>query len=149
MAELIYGAEGDPVHIPEHLLAHVKVVVATKLRRNESFMLTWRHPDGSGRSSVWLQPSIPLRFIFDSPEEPAIDHALLARLATAASSNGGLILDLEDLHLVAAAGDGPPLRPDVCDARHARLGPPPTTRPGTVNPLCQGGPTQHPRRAGG
>ena len=108
MAELIYGAEGDPVHMPEHLLAHVKLVVATKLRRNESFMLTWRHPDGSGRSSVWLEPSIPLRFVFESIEEPAIDHALLASLAAAASSNGGLVLDLADVHLLAASGDGPP-----------------------------------------
>ena len=107
MAELIYGAEGDPVHMPEHLLAHLKLVVATKLRRNESFMLTWRHPDGSGRSSVWLEPSIPLRFVFESIEEPAIDHALLASLAAAASSNGGLVLDLADVHLLAASGDGP------------------------------------------
>jgi hypothetical protein len=101
MAELIYGAEGAPIHMPEHLLAHVKLVVATKLRRNESFMISWCHPDGSGRSSVWLQPSIPLRFIFDSPEEPAIDHALLVSLAASASSNGGLVLELEDLHLLA------------------------------------------------
>lgn len=107
MAELIYGAEGDPVHMPEHLLAHVKLVVATKLRRNESFMLTWRHPDGSGRSSVWLEPSIPLRFVFESIEEPAIDHALLASLAAAASSNGGLVLDLADVDLLAASGDSP------------------------------------------
>lgn len=111
MAELIYGAEGDPVHMPEHLLAHVKLVVATKLRRNESFMLTWRHPDGTGRSSVWLQPSIPLRFIFDSPEEPVIDHALLTSLAAAASSNGGLVLDLEELPVLAAAGDAPAQEP--------------------------------------
>ncbi|HEY9306833.1 MAG TPA: hypothetical protein VIP82_03420 [Microbacterium sp.] len=108
MAELIYGAEGDPVHMPEHLLAHVKLVVATKLRRNESFMLTWRHPDGSGRSSVWLEPSIPLRFVFETIEEPAIDHALLANLAAAASSNGGLVLDLADVRLLGASGEGTP-----------------------------------------
>lgn len=101
MAEFIYGAEGAPVRMPEHLLAHVKLVVATKLRRNESFMMSWRHPDGSGRSSVWLQASIPLRFIFDSPEEPAIDHALLVSIAASAASNGGLVLDLGDLHLLA------------------------------------------------
>lgn len=101
MAEFIYGVDGVPIHMPEHLLAHVKLVVATKLRRNESFMISWRHPDGSGRSSVWLQPSIPLRFIFDSPEEPAIDHALLVSLAASANSNGGLVLELEDLHRLA------------------------------------------------
>jgi hypothetical protein len=101
MAELAYGAEGAPICVPEHLLAHVKLVVTTKLRRNESFMMSWRHADGSGRSSVWLEPSIPLRFTFDSVDEPRIDHALLARLAAEASSNAGLILELDDNHLLA------------------------------------------------
>jgi hypothetical protein len=104
VAELLYGAEGTPIHMPEHLLAHVKLIVATKLRRNESFMMSWRHPDGSGRSSVWLQPSIPLRFIFDDADAPSIDHALLASLAAAANSNGGLILDMDEIHLLSAPG---------------------------------------------
>ena len=118
MAEFIYGADGAPIHMPEHLLAHVKLVVATKLRRNESFMISWSHPDGSGRSSVWLQPSIPLRFVFDSPEEPAIDRALLASLAAAASSNGGLVLDLDDIHLLAEPAD------DFAEAHEADLAEP-------------------------
>ncbi|MFE5408012.1 hypothetical protein [Microbacterium sp. NPDC056569] len=101
MAELVYGPEGTPISIPEHVLVHVKLVVTTKLRRNESFMMSWRHADGSGRSSVWLEPSIPLRFTFDSVEEPRIDHALLSRLAAEASSNAGLILELDDIHLLA------------------------------------------------
>lgn len=105
MAQLIYGAEGTPIHIPEYLLAHVKVVVATKLRRNESFMMSWRHADGTGRSSVWLQPSIPLRFDFDTPDEPRIDHVLLASMATAANSNGGLVLDLDDIYMLSAPAD--------------------------------------------
>ena len=105
MGELIYGAEGVPIHISEHLLAHVKLVVATKLRRNESFLMSWRHPDGSGRSSVWLQPAIALRFIFDTVDEPRIDLDLLTRLATAAGSNGGLVLDVDvdDIFLLASA----------------------------------------------
>ncbi|HKP08963.1 MAG TPA: hypothetical protein VJU58_17070 [Microbacterium sp.] len=101
MTELVYGAEGTPICMPEHLLAHVKLIVTTKLRRNESFMMSWRHADGSGRSSVWLEPSIPLRFIFESVDEPRIDHALLARLAAEASSNAGLILELDDIHILA------------------------------------------------
>lgn len=96
MAELIYGAEGAPIRIPDYLLAHVKLVVATKLRRNESFLMSWRHADGEGRSSVWLQPAIPLRFVFDGPDEPAIDRTLLAQLAASASSNGGLVIDLRE-----------------------------------------------------
>lgn len=96
MAELIYGADDAAIHIPDHLMAHVKLLTATKLRRGESFLMTWRHADGSGRSSIWLQPSIPLRFVFDSAEEPAIDHALLASLAASASSNGGLVIDVTE-----------------------------------------------------
>ncbi|KJL44866.1 MULTISPECIES: hypothetical protein [Microbacterium] len=98
MAELAYGAEGTPIYIPEHLLAHVKVVVTTKLRRHESFMMSWRHTDGSGRSSVWLEQSIPLRFTFESVDEPRIDPALLSRLAAGANSNAGLILELDEIH---------------------------------------------------
>ena len=116
MAELIYGAEGTPIHVPEYLLAHVKIVVATKLRRNESFMMSWRHPDGTGRSSVWLQPSIPLRFTFDTPDEPRIDHVLLASMATAANSNGGLILDLDDIYMLSAPADDPNPRPSASEA---------------------------------
>lgn len=108
MAELIYGAAGAPIHMPDHLMAHVKLLTATKLRRGESFLLSWRRPDGSGRSSIWIQPSIPLRFVFDSPDEPAIDHALLASLAASASSNGGLVIDVtEDASPTAAAGSSP------------------------------------------
>ncbi|MFC8681732.1 hypothetical protein ACFT30_09430 [Microbacterium ureisolvens] len=111
MAQLIYGAEGAAIHIPEHLLAHLKLLIATKLRRNESFMMSWRHPDGTGRSSVWLQPAIPLRFVFDTPEETVIDRDLLNRLAAAASSNGGLTIELEEVAAlpssrVNAAGSG-------------------------------------------
>ncbi|MBW9120951.1 hypothetical protein JNB63_12700 [Microbacterium trichothecenolyticum] len=103
MGELVYGAEGTPIRIPEHLLAHVKLVVTTKLRRHESFMLSWHHADGSGCSSVWLEPSIPLRFVFENVDEPRMDRALLARLAAGANSNAGLILDLDEIHLLAPA----------------------------------------------
>ena len=114
MAELIYGAGGTPIRIPDYLLAHVRLVVGTKLRRNESFLMSWRHADGSGRSSIWLQPSIPLRFVFDGPDEPAIDHALLAALAASASSNGGLVLDI---HEPADAAHGDTSAEPVADSR--------------------------------
>ena len=97
MAKLFYGAQQAPIEIPDLLLAHVKVVIATKLRRNECFMMSWAHVDGSGRSSIWVQPSIPMRFVFESAEAPQLDRELLASLAVAASSNSGLILHLDDL----------------------------------------------------
>lgn len=94
MAHLYYGADGAPIKIPEALLAHIKVVITTKLRRGESFMMTWRHDDGAGRSSIWLQASIPMRFVFDDPEPAELDRELLAHLAESANSNGGLSFTL-------------------------------------------------------
>ena len=70
MGNLFYGNTADPIEMPDRLLSHVKVVAATKLRRGESFTLTLRHPEGAaaGRTTIWMQPAIPLRFVFDQPE---------------------------------------------------------------------------------
>lgn len=102
MGALFYGSSTSPIHIPDRVLAHVKVVVATKLRRGESFTMSWRHTDGdqAGRSTIWIQPSIPLRFVFGAAEPEVLDNALLQSYANSASSSGGLTLDLsahEDL----------------------------------------------------
>ena len=99
MAYLYYGYESRPAEIPDRVLAHVKVVATTKLRRNESFMLSWRHPSGDaaeGRTSIWMQPSIPLRFVFDSAEPEALDHEYLRALANEASSGRGIVLEWDD-----------------------------------------------------
>jgi len=96
MGSIYYGGTEDPIEVPDRVLAHIKVVIATKLRRSESFLLSWRHPDGAptGRTSIWLQPSIPLRFVFDSPEPEALDPQLLQQFATEASSSVGLVIDV-------------------------------------------------------
>lgn len=93
MGSLYYGAS-EPIHIDDRALAHLKVVVATKLRRNESFTLTWKHPDGDpeGRSTVWLHPSIPLRFVFDESEAPELSRRWIEDLAHSANSSGGITL---------------------------------------------------------
>ncbi|MDF2920862.1 MAG: hypothetical protein K0S70_5080 [Microbacterium sp.] len=64
MGNLFYATSTESIEIPDRLLSHIKVVVTTKLRRSESFTLSWTHVDGTpGRSTLWLQPSIPLRFV--------------------------------------------------------------------------------------
>jgi hypothetical protein len=92
MAHLYYGGESAPIEMPDDLMAHVKVVIATKLRRNESFMMSWHHGEGGGRTAIWIQPSIPIRFVFDTAEAPALDRELLSSLADSANSNSGLVL---------------------------------------------------------
>jgi hypothetical protein len=98
MGYLFYGNSGEPIEVPDRLLAHLKVVVATKLRRSESFTLSWRHSEDipGGRSTIWLQPSIPLRFVFHSDSE-VLDPELLTRFAKSANSSQGLTVDLDML----------------------------------------------------
>lgn len=100
-----------PIHIEDRALAHLKVVIATKLRRDESFTLSWRHPDDEprGRSTIWLHPSIPLRFIFDDPEPTELSREWIEDLANSANSSGGITLVAEHFDtgpVPVAAGDG-------------------------------------------
>ncbi|MCR2824816.1 DUF7882 family protein [Microbacterium sp. zg.Y909] len=108
MGTLYYGGESTPVHIEDRALAHLKVVIATKLRRGESFTVSWRHPDDQprGRSTVWIHPSIPLRFVFDDPEPAQLSRTWVEELASSANSSGGILLisehfDTEALDVVA------------------------------------------------
>lgn len=92
MGKLFYGVAADPIYIEDRALAHLKVAIATKLRRQESFTLSWKHPEGSpqGRSTIWLHPSIPLRFVFDEAETPQLNARWIQDLLTTASSSGGI-----------------------------------------------------------
>lgn len=97
MGKLYYGAGAKPVDIPDRLLAHLKMVITTKLRRGESFTASWinRSSEGAGRTTLWIQPSIQMQFEFDSPENEVLNAAFLKVLAEQANSNGGLTVDLD------------------------------------------------------
>jgi len=91
---IYYGSGLNPIEIEDRALAHLKVVIATKLRRHEAFTVSWVHaPDQPpGRSTIWLAPAIPLRFVFDSPEPEHLNPDWLRRLAESATSTGGIAL---------------------------------------------------------
>ncbi|MGZ0712418.1 DUF7882 family protein (plasmid) [Coraliomargarita sp. W4R53] len=98
MGALFYGNDVDPISIPDHVLSHIKVLFASKLRRSESFSFTWKHaPDQpSGRSTIWVHPAIPLRFVFEAEEAGRLDTDLLQALAKRANSSTGLAIDFEE-----------------------------------------------------
>lgn len=93
MGFIMYDSTSQ-LHIEDRALAHLKVVIATKLRRNESFTVSWTHPEGDayGRSTIWLHPSIPLRFTFSEPETPELNVKWIQALMVEASSSGGISL---------------------------------------------------------
>jgi len=95
---MYYGDDNTALEFEDRALAHLKVVIATKLRRGESFTITWTHRDGEepGRSTIWLSPSIPLRFVFDDPEPATLSPQYLEKLAASANSSGGIMLVAEE-----------------------------------------------------
>jgi len=97
MGIIYYGGAETPIHIEDAVLAHLKIVIATKLRRSESFTLSFQHSDGDapGRTTVWLHPAIPLRFVFDEPVPPELDAELIRDLAHSANTSGGISLKPE------------------------------------------------------
>lgn len=94
MGTLHYGDAATPIRIEDRALAHLKVAIITKLRRGESFTVSWRHPDDQvrGRTTLWLNPSIPLRFVFEEPETPELSRTWIEELMRSANSTGGIRL---------------------------------------------------------
>jgi len=105
---LYYGDSGTPIGIDDRALAHVKVAITTKLRRGESFTLSWVHPQGEapGRSTIWVHPSISLRFVFDSPDPADLSRHWVEELMRSANSTGGITL-VEELIAVGAPEPSP------------------------------------------
>ncbi|OAN41390.1 DUF7882 family protein [Microbacterium sp. H83] len=93
MGQLRYGDANQPIDVDDRLLQYIQIIAATKLRRHESFTLTWVRSDGGGRETLWMQPSIPLHFVFDHIEVPRTEMAYLRQLLESANSATGLTID--------------------------------------------------------
>ena len=117
MGVIYYGGTAMPIQVEDRALAHLKVVIAGKLRRGESFTLSWRHPDDQprGRSTIWLHPSIPLRFVFDEPEPPELSREWLEELAQTANSSGGIMLVSEHIAEPTADSDHAPQTVEIAE----------------------------------
>jgi hypothetical protein len=73
------------------------VVIVQKLRRGESFCLSWRDGQGvgGGRSSLWLHPSIPLHFKFFGSRTPVLNREWISVLTLSSNSSQGLVVTPE------------------------------------------------------
>ncbi|GGO60573.1 hypothetical protein GCM10010910_06330 [Microbacterium nanhaiense] len=93
MGKFIYS-DTVKVEIEDRALAHLHVVIGTKLRRGEPFYFSWRDDSslGDGRTSVWLHQALPLVFKFYGSRRPALNPAWIDALAYTANSSGGLHL---------------------------------------------------------
>jgi len=99
---LRYGASQRSIRIDDRALAHLQVVITTKLRRNEGFLLQWDRgvEFGSGRGAFWVHPSCDLMYDYEGGREASLDPAELDRMMAEASSSRGLRIVAEERELV-------------------------------------------------
>ena len=101
MGHLIYGV-APAIRIDDRALEHLRTVIVTKLRRNESFSFNWEdEPDVGGDDAlekrgiygtVWVSKSSSLYFSFDTPPGQPLNRKWIATLMDAANSTSGLRL---------------------------------------------------------
>jgi len=97
LGTLFYGSDRVAIEIDDRTLAHLQLAIVSKLRRHESFALTWREDGttGQGRNVVWLHESIPLRFAYAGSRMAAINRAWVDALLESASTTVGMRLEPE------------------------------------------------------
>jgi hypothetical protein len=103
VGRLVYGT--TVYELEDRLLAHLQIVVSTKLRRGENFFVSWRNKtaSGSGRQSVWIDNGIHLAFEYDGAGIPKVNREWVEVLGSSAASGFGLQLTDENGELINAA----------------------------------------------
>lgn len=93
MGFLTYGGAQE-YEFEDRTLAHLKVAITLKLRRQECFLMSWVNPPekGGGRVSLWLTPNIPLAFRFAGSRAPRLSKAWLAVMNELSNTPRGLIV---------------------------------------------------------
>ena len=93
MGRLFYGAPSTEIEFDDRSLAHLQIVITAKLRRRESFVFTWvtSAARGSGRGSIWLDPSSTLYFRYDGSRPPTLNREWIEQLMASANSPSGLV----------------------------------------------------------
>ncbi|WP_165065292.1 DUF7882 family protein [Marisediminicola senii] len=92
MGRFIYGNPAVAVEFDDRVLAHLKVVILSKVRRGESFSFSWEYSaaSGSGHSTIWVHPTIPLQFDFAGSKEPRLNRAWIENLVRMSNTPSGL-----------------------------------------------------------
>ncbi len=95
MGKFIYGDNVVEVEIEDRTLAHLKIAIFSKLRRNESFSFSWQvdADSGSGRHSIWLSPSAMVHFHFYGNRPPSLNRAWLKMMVSSANEGDLRLMD--------------------------------------------------------
>jgi len=87
----------------DRVLSHLQLVIGAKLRRGESFHFGWKDEatTGGGRTIIWLHPTVPLVYTFESDGIPSINRRWIDALMETANGPAGLQLISEPVQPAA------------------------------------------------
>lgn len=91
MGKFIY--EGSiKMDFDDRVLAHLQLVISSKLRRGEPFHFSWREDSsiGDGRTTVWVHPQASLVYRYYGSRQPSLNRAWLEALTHTANAPSGL-----------------------------------------------------------
>ncbi len=106
MGALIYPVNrASPIEMDDRTLAHLQIIIGSKLRSGQGFFFSWTEDvaNGSGRTSVWIYPSLELRFVYATAQRHVLNRGWLESLMNSANSAEGLSLTSEPRTVALAA----------------------------------------------
>jgi len=94
------GGHGDLAtgfDVEDVLLIHLKQVIVAKLRRGESFIVTFPALEHGCmvRETLWMNASIPIRFVINQAEAFPLDRGRLESLMIQANTVRGIVVAAE------------------------------------------------------
>lgn len=100
MGRLFYDSSLE-ADFDDRLLAHLQIVIGSKLSRNDSFYFSWKDSTaiGDGRTSIWIHAAIPLRFKYHGGRPPAINPTWIRQLLADSYTAAGLCISDEPAHV--------------------------------------------------
>jgi hypothetical protein len=94
LGTLYFGSTRTPLHLGDRLLAHLEIVITSKLRRGEGLLLSWVQPAEAThrRGTCWITSATELLYLYESADALAIDRDELERLSVESNSSRGIQL---------------------------------------------------------
>ncbi|HAN23789.1 MAG: ATP-dependent DNA ligase [Microbacterium sp.] len=91
MGTMFYG-NGGGIQVDDRTLEHLRLAVATRLRRGESFMVSMPvdEPGLGSRRNLWVSPAIPLQFIAAGSRMPSLNRLWIQAMGESEDSTGTL-----------------------------------------------------------
>lgn len=91
MGTLFYGNSAG-IQIDDRTLEHLRISMAVRLRRGDSFMVSIPidEPGIGSRRNLWVSPAVPLHFVATGSRMPTLNRVWIQAMGESEDSTGTL-----------------------------------------------------------